>query len=498
MTTTRQDSAFVALESYLAKTVRIGQAMTYLEWDIETHMPAGAASQRGEQVAALTEVRHARWVSSELGDLLEQAESSGLDERRQAVIREAKIERNRAVKVPVELSAEIARTKPVAGKTWENAKASADFGVFRPMLATMVELRRQEADALAEGGDRYDALLADYEPGMTGARIEGLFSGLRSGLVEILGHVRDSAANLPDISGRFRDDLQMKLARELASTFGYDWNRGRLDTSSHPFCCGSHNDVRITTRRKETDPLECLYATIHETGHALYEQGVDPALGSTVLGQGASMGIHESQSRILENQIGRSRGFCRHLFSRMCAVLGSAGVGSPEELYRAVNKVRRGFIRTEADEVQYNLHIMLRFDLERALVGGDLEVDDLEGAWNDRFAADFGFEVDNAANGVLQDAHWSHGLFGYFPTYTLGNIYSGELVDALFSDVPDLEDRLASGDTDALVAWLRHRIHRHGRQIEPSRLIAQAVGHSPTAEPLLRYLNAKFGELYGF
>jgi carboxypeptidase Taq len=288
----------------------------------------------------------------------------------------------------------------------------------------------------------------------------------------------------------------MKLARQLAKLAGYDMTRGRLDKAVHPFSSGSGSDVRITTRTSEIDPFNCLYSTLHEVGHACYEQAIDPAYALTPLGAGVSMGVHESQSRIVENQLGRSRAFTGWLYAQMREAFGDFGIDGEDAFYAAVNALHRGFIRTEADEVQYNLHVLLRFDLERALISGDLLAGDLEGAWNDRFKADFGYDVPNATLGCLQDVHWSVGLFGYFPTYSLGNVYSGCLHSALRQAVPDLDDHLAAGDMGQATAWLRENVQQHGGLYTPRELITRACGFEPTEAPLMAYLQEKFGALY--
>ncbi len=289
----------------------------------------------------------------------------------------------------------------------------------------------------------------------------------------------------------------MRLARDLATAFGYDWSRGRLDMAVHPFSSGSGNDVRITTRVSEGDPFNCFYSTIHEVGHAAYELGVDQDYLLTPIGKGVSMGVHESQSRIYENQLGRSRAFTGWLYGQMRERFGEFGIGSAEAFFATVNRVQPGFIRTEADEVHYNLHIMMRFDLERALMRGELQVGDLEAAWNDRFAADFGQMVDRPSHGMLQDVHWSVGLFGYFPTYSLGNLYAGCLHRALRHDHPDLDAGLAAGDLSAATGWLREKVQRHGALYEPREVIRRACGEEPGPGPLLDYLEAKFSEIYG-
>jgi carboxypeptidase Taq len=288
----------------------------------------------------------------------------------------------------------------------------------------------------------------------------------------------------------------MKLTRHLAKTFGYDMSHGRVDKAVHPFSSGSGLDVRITTRTNEADPFNCFYSTIHEVGHACYEQGIDRDYLLTPLGNGVSMGVHESQSRIYENQMGRSRAFTSWLYTEMCETFGDFGIPDAETFYGAVNRVNDGYIRTEADEVQYNLHVLLRFDLERALMAGDLQVGDLEAAWNDRFEADFGYKVDKASNGVLQDVHWPVGLFGYFPTYSLGNVYAGCLNEAMREAIPELDEQLAQGDTARATGWLQNNVQKHGGLYEPREVIEKASGREPDPQPLIDYLKTKFSDIY--
>ena len=484
------------LSAYLTRTTLLEQVQELLRWDLETCMPAGAQEQRGKQNGALEEIIHSRWIANELGDLLDAVDPASLDARQLATIRVARTRRKRAVRVPVEIATEIARVTPESANTWAKAKEDSDFESFRPMLERMVQLKRQEAEAIAGEGCHYDALLSAFEPETSSEEISETFRRLRDGITDLLGRIRDSGKTVPEIKGFFPKPQQLDLAQEIAVEFGYDMSRGRVDQSVHPFTAGSHSDVRITNRVDESDPSECLFSTIHEVGHALYEQGVDEGLGSTILGNGTSMGVHESQSRIMENQIGRSRAYCDHLFKRMCDQFGPSWISDADDLYRAVNAIKPGYIRTAADEVQYNLHIMLRFDLERALINRDLEVNDLEAAWNDRFLEDFGFGVDKASNGVLQDTHWAQGGFGYFPTYTIGNIYAAEIMARVVQDIPDLDEQVSRGDVSVLLAWLRDKVHGHGKVYLPGELMNQVIGHNPTEVPLIDYLNKKFGDLY--
>jgi carboxypeptidase Taq len=473
-------------------TQALAQVAGRLGWDQETVMPRGAAEQRSEESGAMQAVLHARRTDPRRGDLLARAEAEVTDEVARAQLRHIRRDYDRATRVPGDLAVALARLTSRAQGQWAEARAADDYAAFAPVLAEVIRLKREEAAAVAQGRDLYDALIDDFEPGMTAARLDAMFAEMRPRLVDL--RARALSRDWPALDAHFEEQAQLRLSRELARRFGYDFARGRIDMAVHPFSSGSGDDVRITTRVAEHDPFNCLYSTIHEVGHACYEQGIDPDYRLTPLGQGVSMGVHESQSRIYENQLGRSRAFTGWLFGRMREAFGDFGVEDAETFYRAVNRVHRGFIRTEADEVQYNLHIMLRFDLEKALIAGDLSTDDLEAAWNDRFAADFGYAVDRASNGVLQDVHWSVGLFGYFPTYSLGNVYAGCLYQAMRGAVPDLEVHLSRGDLGGATSWLRAQVQRHGGRFAPAEVIARACGGAePTAGPLLDYLEEKFG-----
>ncbi|TCM78363.1 carboxypeptidase M32 [Rhodovulum steppense] len=488
--------AFDDLMAFQRETEALAQVMGRLGWDQETVMPKGAAQQRADEMGALESVLHARRTDPRVGAWLAAVEEGALDPAGRAQLRHIRRSHARATKLPDRLSAEIARVTSRAQGIWAEARAADDVAHFLPILTEVVRLKREEASALAEGGSLYDALLDDYEPGATAAGLAAMFDRMRPRLVELRERIMGSGRAPAALSGHFPTEGQMVLAREVASHFGYDWRHGRLDRSVHPFTSGSGTDVRITTRVDEAEPLGCLYSTLHEVGHGAYEQGIEPSYRLTPLGAGVSMGVHESQSRIYENQLGRSRAFCGWLHGRMTEIFGSSGAPDPDAFYAAVNRVHSGFIRTEADEVHYNLHIMLRFDLERDLIAGRLEVADLEEAWNARFLADFGLAVDRPSNGVLQDVHWSVGLFGYFPTYTLGNVYAGCLYTALRAAVPALDDDLARGHAEPATAWLAAQVQRHGGLYLPAETIERACGFAPHEGPLMDYLDAKFGALY--
>jgi len=467
-----------------------------LGWDQETMMPKGAAAQRGEEHAAMESLLHSRRIDPRVGEWLATIDATALDAVGQANLRLIRRNFDRASKVPADLAAELAKVTSLAHRAWAGARAKDDFASFAPTLDHVLTLKRQEAAALADGGNLYDALLDDYEPGASGADIASMFAALRPRLVALADRIQGASHHPASLTGRFDEARQMALGAEMATVFGYDFNRGRIDKAVHPFSSGSGADVRITTRTNLVDPFNCIYSTIHEVGHGAYEQGIDAAYALTPLGQGASMGVHESQSRIYENQMGRSRAFTRYLHSRMIALFGDFGMSDPDAFYGTVNRVTPGYIRTEADEVHYNLHVLLRFDLERALIAGDLQVADLEDAWNTRFLADFGQPVDKASNGVLQDVHWSAGLFGYFPTYSLGNVYAGNLHNALRAAVPDLDAQLSDGDTGPATTWLNQNLQTHGSLRTPRDTITNACGFGPRVEPLLDYLEAKFTDLY--
>ncbi|MBE9635438.1 carboxypeptidase M32 [Salipiger mangrovisoli] len=488
-------SAFDELMAFQRETGALAQVAGRLGWDQEAVMPHGAAEQRSEEIAALEGVLHARRTDPRVGDWLAAIDTATLDEVGQAQLRHITRSFTRAGRVPGKLAADLARLTSRAHRIWAEARADDNFAAFAPVLKEVVALKREEGAALADGGDVYDALLDDYEPGATAQQLADMFGALRPRLVALRQAILERPAPKA-LKGTFDDAAQMRLAQTLAETFGYDMMRGRIDKAVHPFSSGSGDDVRITTRTNPLDPFNCIYSTIHETGHAAYEQAIAPAYRFTPLGEGVSMGVHESQSRIYENQLGRSRAFTGWLHGQMVAQFGDLGL-SAEEFYASVNSVQNNYIRTESDEVQYNLHVLLRFDLERALISGDLPVDELEAAWNERFAADFGFAVDKPSDGVLQDVHWSAGLFGYFPTYSLGNVYAGCLHKALRQAVPDLDAQMAAGDLGGATGWLRDNVQQHGGLYAPRDVIERACGFAPSEAPLLEYLEAKFAALYG-
>jgi len=488
-------TAYDELIAYQRETEALGQIAGRLGWDQETMMPRGSAHQRADEFAAIEGVLHARRTDPKLGEWLAAIDTKTLDDVGRANIRIISRNYQRTQKVPADLSAELARVTSLSQSQWAAARAADDFDSFAPVQAKVIGLVREQGQAMAEGGDVYDALLQGYEPGATGAQLAAMFDALRPRLLALREKILGADTPVA-LSGDFDEAKQMALSTEMAAAFGYDFTRGRIDKAVHPFSSGSGHDVRITTRTAVNDPFNCIYSTIHEVGHATYEQNINPDYALTPLGSGVSMGVHESQSRIYENQLGRGRAFTGWLFERMQAQFGDLNVADADGFYAAVNRVGSGYIRTEADEIHYNLHVLLRFDLERALISGDLAARDLEAAWNDRFEADFGVKVDRASNGCLQDVHWPVGLIGYFPTYTLGNVYAGCLNAAMRRAVPDLDASLAKGDASPATAWLRENLQQYGGLYEPAEVIERATGAAPSELPLLDYLEAKFSEIY--
>ncbi len=486
-------TAFDTVIAHARETAALEAVMTRLGWDQRTVMPHRGSAQRAEELAALEKVLHARRTDPRLADWLDAAKAPTPEGA--AMLREIARTRDRHARVPDTLAAELARVTSTAQDIWADARRHDNVAAFLPALEQVVALRREEAAAIADGGDPYDALMQDYEPGASGADTAAMFDRMRPRLVALREAILGAPTPEP-LRGDFAQDGQLRLARKLAEAFGYDFTAGRIDLTVHPFCAGHGADVRITTRVVETQPFNCLYSTIHEVGHAAYEQGVDPELALSPIGRGVSMGVHESQSRIYENQLGRSRAFTGWLFDAMRAEFGPLNLDDADAFHAAVNRVTPGYIRTEADEIHYNLHIMMRFDLERDLLQGKLDVTDLEEAWNTRFQADFGVAVDRPANGVLQDVHWSAGLFGYFPTYSLGNVYAGCLNRAMRADLPNLDTRVAQGDLRAATGWLHDRLQRFGALRDPRDTIQAACGFAPTEAPLLDYLETKFRALY--
>jgi carboxypeptidase Taq len=482
----------------------LGRARALLEWDERTQMPPRGAASRAEQLATLTLLRHQRLSSDELGRLLDAADTevAGLehDSFEASLVRVTRREWGKARRVPADLRAEIARVTSLSETAWESAKRDSDFLGFLPHLEHVLLLTQRYLECF-EYEHPYDPLLDDYEPGMKTHEVRPLLAELRDGLRPLLDEIasRGDAVDASPLYGDFPLEAQGRLAQQVLEGLPLEPGAWRLDETTHPFATGiAISDLRITTRFDPSYIGAALWAVIHEAGHAMYQNGIDPRLARTPLCRSVSLGFDESQSRMWENWVGRGRGY----LSRIRPLLGELfpdrfGDIDAEALYRAANRVQPSLIRMEADEVTYNLHIVLRFELELDVIEERITLAELPEAWNARMQEYLGVEVPDDARGVLQDVHWAGGSFGYFPTYSLGNVIAGQLWDAAGSELGDLDAMLAAGEEPVLRDWLRERLYRHGGKLPPAEMVGRACGGPLDTGPLLAQLRAKFGEIYG-
>jgi carboxypeptidase Taq len=475
-----------------------------LSWDESTYMPRQGSGYRGEQMGLLARLGHEMITAPVIGELLAKVESSELvrdpGSDAAANVREIRRTYDRAVKVPAELVEELARVTTRAQQAWRDARKASDFAAFRPHLETIVGLLRKKADAIGYRISRYDALLDEYEPGATAADITGVFAALRAELVPLIAAVAASGRkpNRDLLKREFPIDRQRLFGEGAAAAIGFDFDAGRLDETTHPFCSGiGPGDCRITTRYNAHHFNESFFGVLHEAGHGLYEQGLPSEHAGTPLGSACSLGIHESQSRLWENQVGRGRPFWEHFFPRAQQTFPSLREASLDDWLFAINDVQPSYIRVEADEATYNLHIVLRFEIEQALLAGDLAVADVPGAWNEKFRQLLGLNVESDAQGCLQDIHWSLGGLGYFPTYTLGNLYAAQLMEAARRDLPGLDDDFRGGCFSRLKGWLNEKVHRPGQRYRAGELCRRVTGRPLDHRPLIAYLRHKYAPLYG-
>jgi len=478
----------------------LSQARQGLEWDQQVLMPPRGAGQRAQQLAALASVIHARATDPAYAELIAGLEAEpDQDEWVRADLREARRSYERAVKVPAALVQAHAQACSLAQAAWEQAMPASDFPAFAPHLERVVALTRELAEA-AGGANPYDALLDDYEPGMTEPQLRAIFTDLKGRLLPLLDALRGAPRHPdPAILARHCPRAgQEAFCRRVVRDMGFDLQAGRFDTSTHPFTSGTMGDVRLTTHYREENLSSAIFSSIHEAGHGLYEQGLDPARFRNPAGQFCSMGLHESQSRLWENLIGRSMAFWSHYYQPLReACPGVLDDVSLAAFHGAMNRVAPSLIRIEADEATYNLHILLRFDLESDLVAGRIETRDLPALWRAKMKEYLGVEPASERQGVLQDIHWAAGLIGYFPTYALGNLYGAQFMEQMRADLPDLDERVAGGELGCVRDWLRTNLHRHGRRWPAQELCARVTGQPLSAEPLVRYLKGKYSAIYG-
>jgi carboxypeptidase Taq len=492
------------LKEKLAELADLRAASAVLEWDQLVNMPEGAAVDRGEQIATIEKIQHIKSTSDKLGQLLddlsEYAKQLDPDSDNARLVKVAKRNFDKQSKVPAEYVAEFARESTMAQSVWEKAKGASDFAMFQPNLERLVELRREYAGFFKPWNHVYDPLLDDFEPGMKTSEVQDIFNILRPKQVELIKAISEKEKiDRSFLYLDFPEKVQWEFGEEVITKFGYDWEHGRQDKSAHPFTTSfGINDVRITTRVKENYLPTAMFGTFHECGHALYGMGIAQNLNRSPLADGASMAVHESQSRMWENLIGRSKQFWNHFYPRLKELFPSQlGNVSLEKFYRGINAVEPSLIRVEADEATYNLHIMLRLELEIALMEGSMAVKDAPEAWNQKFEEYLGIVPPNDAEGILQDVHWSFGWFGYFPTYALGNLVSAQLWEKMSEEIKDIEGKIENAEFDVILTWLRKNVHVYGAKYEPQELVQKITGSKINPEPFIKYLNSKFGEIYG-
>jgi carboxypeptidase Taq len=474
---------------------KYGSALGLLNWDQEVNLPKKGHAFRGEVNALLSADLHRRYTSDDFVDLVKKlrqpAHFDKLDNDNQIIVRETWRDLEKSLKIPTEMVEEMARLATKAFAAWAEAREKSDFKIYQPYLEKIVALNQREAELLGYKDSPYDALLDGFEPELTAARIEEVFTPLAEQLSEIVKKVKDKPkVKLP--KAKYPVGIQIEMNREIAADLGYDLEAGRIDVSPHPFTTGFHpTDVRITTRYDEDDFYYAVGCTVHETGHALYEQGLLLKYYSTPLGEVGSLGLHESQSRMWENIVGRSREYCHYLNGVLSKYFPDNPKLTDGQIYDHLNHVRPSLIRVEADETTYNLHIALRFEIEKGLIEGTIKVADLPEIWNAKMKQYLGVDVPDDAHGVLQDVHWSHGTIGYFPTYTLGNIYSAQFFNKAKQEIPNLEAGFAKGEFGLLLKWLRKNIHQYGGRYRPEELVKKVTGEGLNSKYLVDYLKNK-------
>ena len=490
------------LKEELGKCIDMNGAISLLHWDQEVYMPHKAAPARGRQLATLSTLAHRMFTRAEIGEALKRlGDDAGLSEDDAAIVRETQYDYDRATKLPESFVQTFSEEQNKAFQAWIPAREQSDFKQFQPRLEKVVELLRQKADYYGYEGSPYNALLSDYERGMTAEQILPIFQDLtheQSALVERI----TNSPNQPEtnwLDREWDDQAQWDFSLVVLRDMGYDFDAGRQDRSIHPFTTNFDlRDVRITTRVHPRELFSCLTGSIHEGGHALYEQGFLERDQRTILAEAASLGIHESQSRMWENMIGRSRPFWQHYETQFKQHYGGQlDHTTVDDIYRAINKVEPSLIRVEADECTYNLHVIIRFEIELALIDGDIKVADIPEVWNAKMNDYLGLDVPDDARGCLQDIHWSHGSIGYFPTYALGNLYAAQLFEKMEEDNPNLWIQVGQGDFSHILNWLRRYVHEVGRRKTADAIVRDASGKEPTSRPYLNYLEKKYGELYG-
>ena len=495
-------SAYEKLMVRVKDAARLESVGALLDWDQETYMPTAGVAARADQIALISGLQHDTLVCDETRALIEKAEAPADDYAAVTNLREVRRAFDRQSKIPTELVKEIAHTTTLAKQAWAKAREQDDFGAFAPLLTKVVTLKRRVVDLVGYQTDPYDALMDEFEPGAKTAEVEAVFKDLVAATTGLLDRIRN-APRKPDptiLRGHFPRDKQETLSAKMAKCIGFDSNRGRADVTVHPFCTtiGGSDDVRITTRYDEGFLSPALFGTLHESGHALYEQGLEAAHRFTPMGEATSLGIHESQSRLWENLVGRGLPFWECHYEALQELFpGELGDVTLAAFHGALNAVSPSMIRVEADEVMYNLHIVLRFEIEQALIDGSLQATDIPRVWNEKFTESFGVTPPNDREGCLQDIHWSIGLMGYFPTYALGNLYAAQFFEQAHRDIPDLDANIRANDHAPLLNWLRKHIHCHGRRFRAGELVERVTGKPLSIDPYMSHVEARCADVYG-
>jgi len=473
----------------------VGDASGVLGWDQQVMMPEGGTPARSKQTSALSTLRHQLLTDDDLADWLDDLDGAVTGEKG-AVVREVRRQHDRARSVPEDLVRRISETASNALPVWEQAKADADFSQFEGTLEELVALRREYAAEIDPDRDPYEVLFEDYEPYLDFETAESILTELREELPSLIDAIAESDVELASpFNGTYDEDDQEALVSEALDVLGYDWDRGRLDTAPHPFSTGTPFDARVTTRFSPDDPMGALGSTIHEFGHASYTLGLPDDHYGTPLGQSRDLTVHESQSRLWENHVGRSAAFWDHFADTANDHLGVDA--SPREYYEAANRIYpNNRIRVEADELTYHMHIILRFEIERDLISGDLDVEEVPRVWNDKMEEYLGVRPETDSEGCLQDIHWTHGSLGYFPTYSLGSVLAAQVFASAEDDIPSLDDDIRAGEFDSLHDWLTENVHQHGCRYRTDDLVREATGEGFTADHFVDYAKSKFGDLY--
>ena len=504
MSTTTPQNPNETFDKFLDRSRTISDlhaASAMLGWDQETYMPDGAAEGRAEQMATIDTLVHRMVTSDESGQLIDTLrDQQSLEDWQKAALREFNRSREMSVKLPDQFVGHMSRTASHAQQSWKKARAAADFSIFRDDLARIIEMSQQHAEYLGYQENPYDALLDLFEPGMFASQLRPVFKRLKEGTGRLLQKIADSGADVSDeiLFSNFDKEKQLQFSQDIVKAIGFDFNSGRVDLSAHPFCTSfGPGDVRLTTRVFENDLRSCLFGLIHEAGHGMYEQGFNPQYARTPLAEGTSMGIHESQSLFWENVIGRSPEFWTWAFPKLQSTFPDRfSEINAGDFFKIVNVMKPSFIRVEADELTYNLHIILRFEIEDALINGRMTVDEVPAAWNAKMEESLGIVPSNDAEGCLQDVHWSFGGLGYFPSYSLGKLYAAMFRNAMEQAIPDYKEQVSVGSFDAILGWLRDNVHQWGKAKTPSELVQDICGQPLSEGAFLEYIESKIDQVY--